>query len=99
MMQSGLGHHVVWFWRRIPGLSSQVVRRWRRYVLTETSVPTSQTTHSHNSEDCNYESQHSAFSLHCMTNTKQLNTLGNKYTLLFYIIFGCEQKYVGEYII
>jgi hypothetical protein len=60
-MQSGLGHHVVWYvvinvLEEHCGLSSQAVGRWRHYVLTKTSVPTSQTTQSHISEDNNFES-------------------------------------------
>jgi hypothetical protein len=44
--------------------SSHVVRRWRQYVVTEASVLTSQTTQSLNSENNNFESYHSVFSMH-----------------------------------
>jgi hypothetical protein len=78
-MRSGLGRRVFWYvvmnvWRSIVALSSQAVRSWKQYVLTKTSVPTSQATQSRNSEDYNFESSYSAFSMHCITITKQLNT-------------------------
>jgi hypothetical protein len=59
-MWSRLGHRVVWqmvmndFEEHTVSLFK--VGRWRQYVLTETSVPTSQTTQSHNSEDYSFES-------------------------------------------
>jgi hypothetical protein len=34
----------------------QAVGRWGHYVLTETTIPTSESTQSHNLEDCNFES-------------------------------------------
>jgi hypothetical protein len=58
-MQSGLGHRVVWYMlmnvlEELSGPVLKAVGRWRQYVLTETSVPTSQTTLSHNLEDYNF---------------------------------------------
>jgi hypothetical protein len=60
-MLDGLGHRVVWYMvmnvlEEKSGSSSQAVMKWRQNDLTETSVPTSHTAQSHNSEDNNFES-------------------------------------------
>jgi hypothetical protein len=54
---SGLGHRAVWymvavFAKSILDVSSQAVRRWTQYVLTQISVIT---TWPHNPENYNFE--------------------------------------------
>jgi hypothetical protein len=51
-----LGMWLWMFWRSILDLSSHAARRWRQYVLMETSIPNNQITQSHNLEDNNFES-------------------------------------------
>jgi hypothetical protein len=68
-------------------VSSQTIRRWAQYVLSETPLPTSQITRSHNPKDYNVESYYPVFSMHCITTlfiTNLMHALGYKYTLIFY---------------
>jgi hypothetical protein len=83
------------FWRSILGPSSQ--GRWRENVLTKKSLPPSQITRSHNPKHYFW-----IFSMDYITvyyKPKKWHVVGNKCTLLFYIIFWIKQKYVREYVI
>jgi hypothetical protein len=90
-MGAGVGHHVFSYMvmnvsGENSGLASQAVVRWRHYVLTETCVPTRNSTHS----PITWKTSMlvlSASSMQCVAITKDLNTCVRQYTLLFYIIF------------
>jgi hypothetical protein len=79
-MQSELGHYVVSYMvmsvleEHSGFLFIASGKMEAVYALIETSVPTSRSTQSHNLEDGDFESQYSAFSVHCITITSQLNT-------------------------
>jgi hypothetical protein len=74
---------------RVFCVCSQAVRRWRQYLLTETSIPTNQITWKVIIFNLNIVHFCTVYRLQ----THWIHTWGNKYSIWLYIIFWFKQNY------